>query len=79
MKDPAVQRTTGYEPVPERERQQVTSPYQRERDIYNRLRALSWVDFRSKNENRVKDCPVGYQLRILVINVSAVPDRPKPP
>ena len=31
------------------------------------------------NDTRVKDCPVGYQLRILVINVSTVPDRPKPP
>ncbi|KAJ1478755.1 hypothetical protein T484DRAFT_1960505 [Baffinella frigidus] len=29
--------------------------------------------------NWVKDCPDGYQPRILAINVSTVPDRPKPP
>ena len=26
-----------------------------------------------------RTCPVGYQLWILVINISTVPDRPKPP
>ena len=29
--------------------------------------------------NRVKDCTVGYRLRILVTNVPTVPDRPNPP
>ena len=41
------------------------------------LSRVSTTVLMSTIDNPVKDCPVGYQLRIFVINVSTEPDRPK--